>query len=283
MDVKAPVAMRVNPDVDAGTHAKITTGKKENKFGIPLEDALQVYAQAGAMSHIQVQGVSMHIGSQLTQLEPFRNAFMAAKQFVQQLRDAGHTITVLDIGGGLGVPYEKAGETPPSPDDYGVLLREVLGDLACELLCEPGRLITGNAGLLVAEVMYVKHSAGKRFLILDAAMNDLMRPALYDAQHELVMLRSNHSSDMVPYDVVGPVCETGDVFGKNILLPDDLQRGDRVAFRTAGAYGATMSHTYNTRPLIAEVLADGARYSVIRPRQTYEQLLGLDAVPEWLS
>jgi len=278
----APIALRVNPDIDAGTHAKITTGKKENKFGIPLEDAMAVYQQAGELPHIQVQGVSMHIGSQLTTLAPFRAAFETAKAFVQQLRAAGHAISVLDIGGGLGVPYEKAGESPPTPTQYGEVVREVLGDLDCELICEPGRLISGNAGLLVAETIFVKHSAGKRFLILDAAMNDLMRPALYDAQHELVPLRDDHSTTSAPYDVVGPVCETGDVFSKDTQLPDDLQRGDRLAFRTAGAYGATMSHTYNSRPLIAEVLVDGDRFGVIRPRQSYEELLALDDVPQWL-
>ena len=278
--VKAPIAIRINPDVDAGTHAKISTGKKENKFGVTLEAAKILYDKAANMNGITVQGVSMHIGSQLTNLEPFKAAYTHAREFVESLRSAGHNITVLDVGGGLGVPYENTAETPPTPEAYGKVVKETLGDLGCKLVFEPGRLIVGNAGILVSEVVYVKTSSERTFVIIDAAMNDLLRPSLYEAHHDIVTVHEPTGETMTA-DIVGPVCETGDTFAKARTLPT-LQSGDLVAFRTAGAYGAVMSNSYNSRLLTPEVLVDGENYALIRKRPSYDELLDLDLIPNWL-
>ncbi len=280
--VQAPVAIRINPDVDAGTHAKISTGRKENKFGVAIEHAPALYQQAADLPGLRVQGVSMHIGSQLTTLEPFRAAYTRARSFVEHLRGEAHPISVLDVGGGLGVPYAPEESAPPLPHDYGTMVREVLGDLGCRLLFEPGRLIVGNAGILVARVIYIKQAGSRRFVILDAAMNDLLRPSLYGAYHEIVPVRTAApDAEAELADIVGPVCETGDTFAEGRLLPP-LAAGDLIAFRTAGAYGAVMSNSYNSRLLSPEVLVKGGDYAVVRARGSYDALLGMDAVPEWL-
>lgn len=281
LNIRAPLAIRINPDVEAGTHAKISTGKRDNKFGVAPEDARQLYARAAQMDGIRIQGVSMHIGSQLTSLEPFRAAYSHARAFVQMLRDDGHRIDTLDVGGGLGIPYVQAERAPPDPAAYGELVRDMLGDLGCRLIFEPGRLLVGNAGILVSRVIYVKPGAERDFLIVDAAMNDLLRPAMYDAQHELVPVAEAGDVALQHYDVVGPVCETGDTFARGLALPP-LKEGALVAFRTAGAYGAAMSNSYNSRPLVAETLVHKEKYAIIRPRQTYEALLAQDRIPHWL-
>lgn len=280
--VTAPIAIRINPDVDAGTHAKISTGRKENKFGVAIDAAPALYALAATLPGIAVQGVSMHIGSQLTRLDPFRAAYARAREFVAALRADGHRITVLDVGGGLGVPYEKISAAPPLPLDYGAMVQEILGGLDCTLVFEPGRLIVANAGILVSRVIYVKESGERRFIILDAAMNDLLRPALYNAYHDIVPVNEPAANaPVMPADIVGPVCETGDTFAEQRPLPP-LAAGNLVAFRTAGAYGAAMSGTYNSRLLTPEVMVKGSDHAVIRARPTYEELLGMDAVPEWV-
>jgi len=276
--LKAPTAIRINPDVDAKTHAKISTGKKDNKFGVPMDAARALYQQAARLNGIAIQGVSMHIGSQLTTLGPFRDAYTHAAAFVQQLRSDGHTISILDLGGGLGVPYEQ-GLNPPSPKDYGVIVKETAGQLGCKLVFEPGRLIVGNAGILVSRVIYVKQGKERRFVILDTAMNDLMRPAMYAAHHDIVPVVESTAA-LSAADVVGPVCETGDTFAEQRPLPP-LAAGDLVVFRTAGAYGAVMSGTYNSRLLVPEVMVNGGEFSVIRQRGTYDALLALDQIPAW--
>lgn len=274
----ASIAIRVNPDVDADTHAKISTGKKENKFGVAIARAPQLYAHAMTLPGIRVQGVSMHIGSQLTSLAPFEAAFLRARQLVETLRASGIPITTLDIGGGLGVPYHE-GMNPPSPTDYGAMVTRVLSGLDVQLIVEPGRLIAGNAGILVTRVIYTKHEEGRDYVIVDSAMNDLMRPALYDAYHTIIPARETQSPTS-PADIVGPVCETGDTFAIARDIPA-MQEGDLIVLRTAGAYGASMSGTYNLRPLIAEVLVKGDAFSVIRRRQTYEELLARDSFADW--
>lgn len=273
----ARIALRVNPDVDAATHAKISTGKKENKFGVAIDEAPELYKLAATLPGIQVAGISMHIGSQLTSLFPFEAAFTRAREFLSQLRAEGYVIDTLDIGGGLGVPYHEA-TNPPSPAEYGALVRKILSGLNVQLILEPGRLIAGNAGVMVSRVIYVKQSE-RTYVIVDAAMNDLMRPALYEAHHDIVPVKETFATAL-PVDVVGPVCETGDTFAtqREMALPKE---GDLIAFRTAGAYGASMSGTYNNRLLIPEVLVKGADYAIIRPRQTYEQLLGREKLAEW--
>ena len=277
----AAIAFRINPDVDARTHAKISTGKSENKFGIPLSRARQIYADAAALPAIRVQGVDIHIGSQLTDLEPFAQAFRRVVSLVGELRADGHDISVLDLGGGLGIPYDRASTKPPLPLEYGAMVRRIIGPLGCRILIEPGRLLVGNAGILVARVIYVKQGADRKFLIIDAAMNDLVRPSLYDAYHEIVPAVES-SGPMVSYDVVGPICETGDTFARARELPE-LKSGDLVMIRSAGAYGAVMSSTYNTRPLVPEVLVKGGDFAIVRPRPTYDEIIGLDVIPEWLD
>ena len=282
LGVIAPITIRVNPDVDARTHEKIATGKKENKFGIPIDRASDVYAEAARLPGLQVIGIDVHIGSQLTDLEPFEQAYLKVAELTRRLRSEGHTITRLDLGGGLGIPYERSNLAPPLPTDYGALIKRTVGDLGCEIEIEPGRLISGNAGLLVASVIYVKQGEGRDFLILDAAMNDLIRPSMYGAHHDIIpVVEPRAGVDTNPYDVVGPVCETGDTFAKARSLPP-AGEGDLVAFRSAGAYGAVMASEYNTRPLIPEVLVKGDHYAVIRARPTFDEMLNRDTIPEWL-
>ena len=282
LGVKAPITVRVNPDVDAKTHAKIATGKSENKFGIPIARARAVYAQAAAMEGLEVIGVDVHIGSQLTDLEPFRQAYEKVAALTEALRADGHDIRRLDLGGGLGIPYARSNEAPPLPMDYGAMIKETLGYLGCEIEIEPGRLVAGNAGILVSEVIYVKEGEGRDFLILDAAMNDLLRPAMYDSHHDIIPVTEPvPGAEPARYDVVGPVCETGDTFARGRDMTA-LSSGDLVAFRSAGAYGAVMASEYNSRPLIPEILVQGDQFAVIRPRPTLEEMLGRDSIPEWL-
>ena len=283
LGVTARVAIRVNPDVDAKTHAKISTGKSENKFGIPYLRAVDLYAEARRLPAIAVSGIHMHIGSQITDLAPFRDAFRLMRDLALDLRREGHEIHHLDIGGGLGVPYRGSNEMPPHPDEYAALVKASLGDLGVRIYLEPGRMIVGNAGILVSRVLFVKEGAGKRFTIVDGAMNDLIRPTLYEAYHEVWPVREVLASvPPVLQDVVGPVCETGDYLAIERELPP-FDAGDLVAVMTAGAYGAVMSSTYNTRLLVPEVLVNGASYAVVRPRPTYEELIGLDRLPPWLE
>ena len=279
----APITVRVNPDVDAKTHAKIATGKSENKFGIPIARAREVYAMAAAMPGLDVIGIDVHIGSQLTDLAPYEQAYLKVAELTEQLRADGHTITRLDLGGGLGIPYETSNEAPPLPADYGAMVQWTLGHLGCEIEIEPGRLIAGNAGLMVSKVIYVKSGEGRDFLILDGAMNDLIRPAMYDAHHDIIpVIEPAAGTEKQPYDIVGPVCESGDTFAKQRdmvpLVADDL-----VAFRSAGAYGAVMSSEYNSRALIPEVLVHGDQFAVIRPRPTFDEMIKRDTIPEWLE
>jgi len=278
----AQIAIRVNPDVDARTHEKIATGKKENKFGIPIDRARAIYAEAAALPGIEVVGIDVHIGSQLTDLEPFRQAYLKVRDLTWALRQDGHRIRRLDLGGGLGIPYTRSNEAPPLPLDYGAMVKQVLGDLGCEIEIEPGRLIAGNAGLLVAAVIYVKSGEGRDFLILDAAMNDLIRPAMYGAHHDIVpVAEPEPGAPQHVYDIVGPVCETGDTFARARPMPP-VAAGDLVAFRSAGAYGAVMASEYNTRPLVPEVLVSGDHFAVIRPRPTFDDILARDTIPPWL-
>jgi len=277
----APIAIRVNPDVDAKTHEKIATGKSENKFGIPIARAREVYAEAAKLPGIEVIGIDMHIGSQLTDLDPYRQAYAKMADLTRALRADGHNIRRLDMGGGLGIPYQRNNNAPPLPIEYGQVIREAVGDLDCEIEIEPGRNIAGNAGVLLSSVIYVKHGEGRDFLILDAAMNDLIRPAMYGAHHDIVpVIEAAPGAEVTAFDVVGPVCETGDTFQKGAQLPA-LSAGDLVAFRSAGAYGAVMSSEYNSRPLIPEVLVDGDRFAVIRARPTLQEMLAREALPDW--
>ncbi|MDO5605839.1 MAG: diaminopimelate decarboxylase [Paracoccus sp. (in: a-proteobacteria)] len=281
MGIRAPVALRINPDVDAKTHEKISTGKSENKFGIPIARAREAYARAADLPGIEVVGVDMHIGSQLTDLDPYRLAYARMADLVAVLRADGHDIRRLDMGGGLGIPYRRDNSAPPLPIEYGQVIRETVGDLGCEIVIEPGRNIAGNAGVLLASVIYLKEGEGRDFLILDAAMNDLVRPAMYAAHHDIVPVRESvPGADLRAFDVVGPVCETGDTFLKAAQLPA-LAADDLVVFRSAGAYGAVMASEYNSRPLVPEVLVDGDRFAVIRPRPTLEQMLSREALPDW--
>lgn len=282
LGVQAPIAIRVNPDVDAKTHAKIATGKSENKFGIPIARARDVYAQAARMAGIDVVGIDVHIGSQLTELEPFELAFSKVAELTETLRGDGINIRRLDLGGGLGIPYERSNEAPPLPMEYGDVIRKTVGHLGCEIEIEPGRLISGNAGVLVSSVIYLKHGEGRDFLIIDAAMNDLVRPSMYDAHHDIIpVVEPEAGAEQLPYDIVGPVCETGDTFAKARAMPT-LGPDDLVAFRSAGAYGAVMASEYNSRPLIPEVLVNGDQFAVIRARPTFEEMINRDTIPEWL-
>jgi diaminopimelate decarboxylase len=282
MGIKAPVTVRVNPDVDAKTHEKIATGKKENKFGIPISRASEVYAEAAALPGLDVVGIDVHIGSQLTDLEPYRQAYLKVADLTARLRAEGHDIRRLDLGGGLGIPYERNNTAPPLPLDYGAMVQETLGHLDCEIEIEPGRLIAGNAGLLVASVIYLKNGEDRDFLILDAAMNDLIRPSMYGAHHDIIpVTEASAGVEPQPYDIVGPVCESGDTFAKSRNLPP-VGPGDLVAFRSAGAYGAVMASEYNTRPLVPEVLVDRHQFAVIRARPSYDEMINRDIIPEWL-
>ena len=277
---RASVSIRVNPDVDAKTHAKITTGKADNKFGISNLRASEVYARAAALPNIDVSGVDMHIGSQITELAPFEQAFKLMAELVEKLKSEGHNIRHLDLGGGLGVPYRGDNDIPPHPDEYAAMVKRTLGHLGLKYMMEPGRMIVGNAGILVSRVIYVKENEGRHFIIQDAAMNDLIRPTLYDAYHEIIAVDETRNAESEEADVVGPVCESGDYLAKSRRLPK-LQQGDLLATMTAGAYGAVQSGTYNSRLLVPEILVNGDDFAIVRPRQTYEELLGLDHLASW--
>ncbi|MEK1850806.1 MAG: diaminopimelate decarboxylase [Phyllobacterium sp.] len=278
----APVSLRINPDVDAKTHKKISTGKSENKFGIPLAKASTVYAHAARLPGLKIVGVDMHIGSQITDLEPFDNAFRLLAEFVAQLKADGHDIKHVDLGGGLGIPYHFDNNPPPLPDAYAQIVARHIKPLGLKTIFEPGRLISGNAGILVCEVIFLKEGHARNFIIVDAAMNDLIRPTLYDAFHTIrPVIEPAATHPRIRGDVVGPVCETGDYLGLDRDLPRPAP-GDLIAIGTAGAYGAVQAGTYNTRLLVPEVLVNGDRFHVVRPRTTYEELIGLDSIPEWL-
>lgn len=280
LDASPAVAIRVNPNVGAGGHAKITTGGKGDKFGVPVEEAMALYARASASPHVTPVGLACHIGSQIIDLAPLEAAFRVLADMTRALRSQGHAVTRLDLGGGLGVPY-AGGTQPPSPADYVAMAARVLAGLDVEAAFEPGRLLAANAGVLLSQVIQVNaRSDGRRFLVLDAAMNDLMRPALYDAFHDIVAVRPR-KGEARSHDVVGPVCETGDTFARDRVLPP-LEADDLVAFTGAGAYGAVMASEYNSRPLVPEVLVDGARWAVIRARPTYEEMLDREPFAEWL-
>lgn len=276
----APVAYRINPDVDAGTHAKISTGKSENKFGIPYADSVAAYDRAAQLAGLDVQGVAVHIGSQLTDLAPLEAAFEKVGALIEVLRDHGHVIRTADLGGGLGVPYDPSQPVPPSPADYGAMVTRVTADWDVRLLFEPGRVIVGNAGALVARVVRVKRGATQPFVIVDAAMNDLLRPSLYDAWHNIRAVKA--TDKRVTASVVGPVCESGDTFATNRDM-EEVEPGDLVAFMTAGAYGATMANTYNSRALTPEVLVSGSKWAVVRARPPIETLIAGDSIPDWVK
>jgi diaminopimelate decarboxylase len=278
----ANVSVRVNPDVDAKTHAKIATGKSENKFGIPISHARAIYAKAAKLPGLRVVGVDMHIGSQITEMSPFDDAFALLSDFVRQLRADGHTISHVDLGGGLGIPYRDDNEPPPDPAAYAEVVKRATRGLDCKLIFEPGRLIVGNAGIVVTRVLYLKRGEAKTFAIVDAAMNDLIRPTLYEAHHEIwPVAEAAPNARRIRADVVGPVCESGDFLAldRDIVEP---QPGDLLAIMTAGAYGAVQAGTYNTRPLIPEVLVRDSEWAVVRPRLEADQLIGLDRLPSWL-
>ncbi|MEP3439338.1 MAG: diaminopimelate decarboxylase [Hoeflea sp.] len=279
----APISFRINPDVDARTHAKISTGKKEDKFGISWQRARAAYKHAAGLPGVRVTGIDMHIGSQITELQPFDDALKLMVELIGTLRADGHAISHFDIGGGLGVPYRDDNAAPPDPDAYGEMVKARLRDFDCKIILEPGRLIVANAGVLVSEVIYVKDGGDKTFVIVDAAMNDLIRPTLYEAWHEIRPVRlSAASAPRIRADIVGPVCESGDYLAKDRELPA-LKSGDLIAVGSAGAYGAVQAGTYNTRLLVPEVLVHGDRFHVVRERPSYDDLIGLDSVPAWLD
>ena len=278
----APVAFRVNPDVTAGGHAKISTGKKENKFGIAWSQAEAAYAEAASSPGIAIVGVDVHIGSQISDLAPFEKAIIKVSGLIKRLRAAGHTISSFDIGGGLGIPYGNNAAAPPPPSEYAALVKRLTADLNVEMIFEPGRMIAGNSGVLVSEVLYVKRGEDRDFLIIDAAMNDLLRPALYDAYHDIEPVRQGDLDKMETYDVVGPICESGDTFTKGREMPK-LESGDLIVLHSAGAYGAAQASQYNTRPLVPEVLVNGSEYAVIRARPTVEDILKTESMPDWLT
>ncbi len=280
----APISIRVNPDVDARTHAKISTGKSENKFGVPISRAREVYARARALPGLLIEGVDMHIGSQITDLEPFDNAFALLAEFVRTLRADGQAIGHVDLGGGLGIPYRSDNNPPPFPQQYAEIVARHTRTLGCKVILEPGRLIVGNAGALITSVIFVKKGEGKRFVIVDAAMNDLVRPTLYDAHHDILPVQAPapRAARMIRADVVGPVCESGDYLALDRDIPD-VVAGDLLAIMSAGAYGAVQAGTYNSRLLVPEVLVKGADYSVIRARRTFEELIALDTIPPWFK
>ena len=279
----APISVRVNPDVDAKTHHKIATGRAENKFGIPISRAREVYARAAKLPGLKVTGVDMHIGSQITDLDPFNNAFVLLADFVRTLRADGHTISHVDLGGGLGIPYRDDNEPPPNPEQYAEVVKRATRDLNCRLIFEPGRLIVGNAGILVTRVLFVKQGEAKNFVVVDAAMNDLIRPTLYEAYHEIwPVAEPATGARRIRADVVGPVCESGDflALGRDLAEP---KPGDLLAVMSAGAYGAVQAGTYNTRALVPEVLVKGSEWALVRPRLEVDQLIELDRMPAWLQ
>ena len=282
LNKRTSITIRVNPDIDAKTHEKISTGKKDDKFGIPINRAREVYLKASQMLGVKVVGVDVHIGSQLTDLEPFRMAFTKLAELVDNLLKDGHEIKCLDLGGGLGISYQKTNDVQPSLHEYGQIIRETVGSLGCEILVEPGRFIVGNAGILVSEIIYKKFGEDREFLIVDSAMNDLIRPSLYAAYHEILPIKKpNNSSSFACYDVVGPVCETGDTFATQRSLME-MESGELLAFMSAGAYGSVMASEYNTRPLIPEVLVKGDNFSIIRARPLIEDIIRRDIVPDWV-
>ena len=283
MGKTAAITVRVNPDVDAKTHAKIATGKSENKFGIPIAKARDVYRMAAGLPGIAVVGIDVHIGSQLTDLAPYEAAFQKVAELTEQLRADGHTIKRLDLGGGLGIPYARSNQAPPLPQDYGAVIKRTVGHLGCEIEIEPGRLVAGNAGLLVSSVIYMKEGEGRDFMILDAAMNDLIRPAMYEAHHDIVpVIEPQPGTEPVLVDIVGPVCESGDTFAKQRPMPP-AQSDDLIAFRSAGAYGAVMASEYNSRPMIPEILVDGDQFAVVRPRPSFDEMISRDRLPPWME
>ena len=278
----ANVSVRVNPDIDAKTHHKIATGKAENKFGIPISRAREVYAQAGKLKGLRVAGVDMHIGSQITELDPFGDAFALLAEFVRMLRADGHTISHVDLGGGLGIPYRDDDAPPPRPEAYAEVVKRATRGLDCRLIFEPGRLLVGNAGILVTRVLFVKHGEAKNFVVVDAAMNDLIRPTLYDAHHEIWPVTQQPSSGRrIRADVVGPVCESGDFLAVNRDMVEPVG-GALLSVMTTGAYGAVQAGTYNTRALVPEVMVNGAEWALVRPRLEVDQLIALDRMPDWL-
>lgn len=281
LNTVANAAIRVNPDVDPKTHEKISTGKAENKFGIPFDAARDLYNRSKHLKGVRLNGIHMHIGSQITDLTPFKDAFLLMRSLTQMLREDGIRISHLDLGGGLGVPYEDSQQDPPHPNEYAAIVKDTVGDLECTLMFEPGRLIAANSGILVSKVIYTKQGANKVFTIVDAAMNDLIRPTLYSAYHEVWPVRKKAEDKATQItDVVGPVCETGDYFAQNRILPT-LAEGDLIAVMSAGAYGAVQSNTYNSRLLVPEVMVKGDSYSVIRPRLSYDEMLDLDRLADW--
>ncbi|HLN39875.1 MAG TPA: diaminopimelate decarboxylase [Xanthobacteraceae bacterium] len=276
------ISIRVNPDIDPKTHAKISTGKAENKFGIPISRARDVYGRAARLKGVRIAGVDMHIGSQIVALDPFGDAFALLADFVRTLRADGHSISHIDLGGGLGIPYREDNEPPPDPDAYARIVKDATRGLGCKLIFEPGRLIVGNAGILVTRVLYVKHGEAKTFVIVDAGMNDLIRPTLYDAHHDIRPVRESAvGAPRITADVVGPVCESGDFLALDRSLPEP-QPGELLAVMTAGAYGAVQAGTYNTRALVPEVLVRADEWALVRPRVTAEELIALDRLPPWL-
>jgi len=278
----ADISIRVNPDIDARTHAKIATGKAENKFGIPISRAREVYARAATLRGVRVAGIDMHIGSQITELQPFDDALALLSEFVRTLRSDGHRIAHLDLGGGLGIPYRDDDDPPPHPEAYAEVVKRATSNLDCTLIFEPGRLLVGNAGILVTRVLYLKHGDAKNFVIVDAGMNDLIRPTLYDAHHRISPVREGVAEGrQIIADVVGPVCESGDFLARDRRL-DEPRPGDLLAVMSAGAYGAVQAGTYNTRPLVPEVLVRGAQWALVRPRVEVEKLIALDRRPPWL-
>ncbi|HXX07993.1 MAG TPA: diaminopimelate decarboxylase [Pseudolabrys sp.] len=277
----ANISVRVNPDIDAKTHHKIATGKAENKFGIPISRAREIYFRAAKLKGVKVAGVDMHIGSQITELDPFGNAFALLAEFVGVLRSDGHTISHVDLGGGLGIPYRDDNEPPPHPEAYAAVVKRATRDLKCRLIFEPGRLLVGNAGILLTRVLFVKHGEAKNFVVVDAAMNDLVRPTLYEAYHEIWPVAQQATAGRIRADVVGPVCESGDFLAINRDMVEPAS-GALLAVMSAGAYGAVQAGTYNTRPLVPEVLVKGAEWALIRPRLEVDQLIALDRMPDWL-
>ena len=283
MGCVAPVAVRINPDVDAATHAKITTGRLENKFGIEWTTAHATFSRAAQMPSIRIVGIAAHIGSQLTDLAPYREAFRRMRDLVAMLRADGHAIETIDVGGGLGIPYGNESGPVPGPAEYAGCVRESLADSGCRLLLEPGRMMVGNAGVLVTRVVYVKEGATRTFVVVDAAMNDLLRPSLYEAFHTILPVAAPaDGSERRPVDIVGPICESGDTFGKDRPLPP-VTAGDLLFMRSAGAYGAVMASFYNLRPMVPEVLVRGEDFSVVRERITVDELLARHRLPPWLS
>ncbi len=283
MGLQAPVALRINPDVDAGTHKKISTGKSENKFGLPWTEARAIYGRAADMPGIQIVGVDVHIGSQLSDLTPLEIAFTRLGELVSLLREDGHDISRIDLGGGLGIPYHPDDPEPPHPDDYAAMVQRTVGDLDCQIVLEPGRLIAGNAGILVTRVIYVKEAGDRTFVILDGAMNDLARPSLYDAYHHIQPVKQPPAdAESASIDFVGPVCESGDTFATQ-RLSTRVEAGDLVAIMSAGAYGAVMASSYNTRPLTPEVLVHGDKFAIIRRRPEYDDILAQEHIPNWVD